>query len=225
MWLNRSRLREVRRREGRYLLRTNLTESDPAKLWEYYLQLVAVEEASKTLRGDLAIRPIFHQGEKRIEVHIFIAFFAYCLHVTFGTSAQISGPGTDHVPCVGEILHRADDRCAYPHQRRPRARAHAPHPAAAGIEAAARAPQARATRTALAENHRRPGFRSHPSVVQAFRGELSENQRLTLALPRESAKTGQDDAASCCIVAMRPDRDLTGPDRLARANLCPIFSS
>ena len=51
----------MRRREGRYLLRTNLTESDPAKLWEYYLQLVAVEEAFKTLKGDLAIRPIFHQ--------------------------------------------------------------------------------------------------------------------------------------------------------------------
>jgi hypothetical protein len=66
-WLNRKRLREVRRREGRYLLRTNLTESDPAKLWEYYLQLVAVEEAFKTLKGDLAIRPIYHQHEDRVK--------------------------------------------------------------------------------------------------------------------------------------------------------------
>ncbi|MGH8144434.1 MAG: IS1634 family transposase, partial [Steroidobacteraceae bacterium] len=74
----------VRRREGRYLLRTNLTESDPAKLWEYYLQLVAVEEVFKALKGDLAIRPIFHQYERRIEAHIFIAFLAYCLHVTLG---------------------------------------------------------------------------------------------------------------------------------------------
>lgn len=55
-WLSRKKLREVRRREGRYLLRTNLTESDPAKLWEYYLRWVAVEEAFKTLKGDLAIR-------------------------------------------------------------------------------------------------------------------------------------------------------------------------
>jgi transposase len=83
-WLNRKKLREVRRREGRYLLRTNLTESDPAKLWEYYIQLVAVEEAFKTLKGDLSVRPIFHQKEKRIEAHIFIAFLAYCLHVTLG---------------------------------------------------------------------------------------------------------------------------------------------
>ncbi len=83
-WLNRKKLREVRRREGRYLLRTNLTESDPAKLWEYYIQLVAVEEAFKTLKGDLSVRPIFHQKEKRIEAHIFIAFLAYCLHATLG---------------------------------------------------------------------------------------------------------------------------------------------
>jgi hypothetical protein len=92
-WLNRKRLREVRRREGRYLLRTNLTESDPAKLWEYYLQLVAVEEAFKTLKGDLSIRPIYHQHEDRIEAHIFIAFLAYCMHVTLGHRLKHLAPG------------------------------------------------------------------------------------------------------------------------------------
>jgi Transposase DDE domain len=92
-WLNRKKLREVRRREGRYLLRTNLTESDPGKLWEYYLQLVAVEEAFKTLKGDLAIRPIFHWNERRIEAHIFIAFLAYCLHVTLGHRLKHLAPG------------------------------------------------------------------------------------------------------------------------------------
>jgi hypothetical protein len=66
-WLNRKKLREVRRREGRYLLRTNLTESDPAKLWEYYIQLVAVEEAFKTLKGDLSVRPIFHPHQSHAD--------------------------------------------------------------------------------------------------------------------------------------------------------------
>jgi transposase len=92
-WLSRKKLREARRREGRYLLRTNLTETDPAKLWEYYLQLVAVEEAFKTLKGDLAIRPIFHQRAHRIEAHIFIAFLAYCLHVTLGHRLKHLAPG------------------------------------------------------------------------------------------------------------------------------------
>src|SRR5437870_8655421 len=91
--LDRAKLRQVRRREGRYLLRTNLTESDPAKLWQFYQQLVEVEAAFKTLKGDLAIRPVFHQLEQRIEAHIFIAFLAYCLHVTLGQQLKVLAPG------------------------------------------------------------------------------------------------------------------------------------
>lgn len=91
--LDRKKLRQIRRREGRYLLRTNLTDDDPAKLWSYYLQLVKVEEAFKTLKDDLAIRPIFHQDEARIEAHIFIAFLAYCLHVTLARRLHALAPG------------------------------------------------------------------------------------------------------------------------------------
>jgi transposase len=80
--LRKDKLREVFRREGRYLLRTNLAETDPAKLWEFYLQLVEVEEAFKNLKGDLAIRPIFHQREGRIEAHIFVCFLAYSVQVS-----------------------------------------------------------------------------------------------------------------------------------------------
>lgn len=80
--LRRDKLRTARRREGRYLLRTNLTSTDPAELWRYYIQLVQVEQAFKELKDDLAVRPIHHQLEHRIEAHIFIAFLAYCLHVT-----------------------------------------------------------------------------------------------------------------------------------------------
>jgi hypothetical protein len=91
--LNRQKLRRVRRREGRYLLRTNLTEDDPAVLWQYYIQLVAVEEAFKNLKQDLAIRPIFHQEERRIEAHIFIAFLAYCMQVTLQRRLHALAPG------------------------------------------------------------------------------------------------------------------------------------
>ncbi len=91
--LRKDKLRQVRRREGRYLLRSNLTESDSAKLWTFYLQLTQVEEAFKTLKGDLALRPVFHQLESRIEAHIFIAFPAYCLHVTLGRRLRDLAPG------------------------------------------------------------------------------------------------------------------------------------
>jgi hypothetical protein len=91
--LNRQKLRRIRRREGRYLLRTNLTENDPALLWQYYTQLVAVEQAFKNLKGDLAIRPIFHQEQRRIEAHIFIAFLAYCLQITLQRRLHVLAPG------------------------------------------------------------------------------------------------------------------------------------
>jgi transposase len=80
--LNRKKLRTVRRREGRYLLRTNLSSQDPGQLWQFYIQLVEIEAAFKNLKDDLKLRPIHHQLIERIEAHIFVAFLAYCLHVT-----------------------------------------------------------------------------------------------------------------------------------------------
>jgi hypothetical protein len=80
--LDRQKLRAVRAREGRYLLRTNLAADDPELIWRCYLQLCFVEEAFRTLKGDLGLRPIFHQRPDRIEAHLFVAFLAYCLSVT-----------------------------------------------------------------------------------------------------------------------------------------------
>jgi transposase len=91
--LNRQKLRQVRRREGRYLLRTNLCGRDPAQLWQFYIQLVEIEAAFKNLKDDLALRPIFHQLEHRIEAHIFVAFMAYCLHVTLRARLRPLAPG------------------------------------------------------------------------------------------------------------------------------------
>jgi transposase len=91
--LDRAALRIAWRREGRYLLRTNLRESDPAKLWEFYLQLTEVEQAFKELKGDLAIRPIHHQLERRIKSHIFVSFLAYCLQVTLKARLKQSAAG------------------------------------------------------------------------------------------------------------------------------------
>ena len=82
------RLRRVRRREGRYLLRSNMVAEDPATLWRLYIQLTEIEQAFKELKNDLAIRPIFHQREERIEAHIFVSFIAYCLLVTLKNLAR-----------------------------------------------------------------------------------------------------------------------------------------
>lgn len=91
--LNRKKLRQARRREGRYLLRCNLTSNDPVQLWTWYIPLTEIEQAFKELKGDLSIRPIYHQLERRIEAHIFVAFLAYCLQVTLKARLRPLAPG------------------------------------------------------------------------------------------------------------------------------------
>ena len=91
--LRKNKLRQVRQREGQYLLRSNLTEEPPAQVWHIYIQLTQVEEAFKNLKGDLSLRPLFHQKEARIEAHIFVAFLAYCLHATLRRWLRDLAPG------------------------------------------------------------------------------------------------------------------------------------
>jgi transposase len=92
--LRRDKLRQARKREGRYLLRTNITGGRSAEeLWQFYIQLTEVEAAFKNLKDDLALRPIHHQLEHRIEAHIFICFLAYCLHVTLRRRLHDLAPG------------------------------------------------------------------------------------------------------------------------------------
>ena len=92
--LERDKLRQVRRREGRYLLRTNLAAQRPEALWSFYIQLTEVEQAFKEIKHDLSIRPIFHKTEERIEAHIFVAFLAYCLQVTLKAKLRTLARGT-----------------------------------------------------------------------------------------------------------------------------------
>jgi transposase len=91
--LRKDKLRQVRRREGRYLLRSNLSAQEPEKLWQFYIQLTQVEAAFKDLKDDLSLRPIFHSLERRIEAHIFVSFLAYCLHVSLRASLRPLAPG------------------------------------------------------------------------------------------------------------------------------------
>lgn len=90
---NRSTLKEARRKEGCYFLRSNLPPDHPEKLWNCYIQLTQVEEAFKNLKGDLSIRPIFHQLEHRIEAHIFVAFLSFCIHTTLRQYLRLKAPG------------------------------------------------------------------------------------------------------------------------------------
>jgi transposase len=91
--LDKARLKEAERRDGHYLLRTNLVAEDPAVLWDRYMQLTQIEAAFKCLKSDLGIRPIFHQREHRVEAHSLVAFLAYCLIVTLQHRLTAHAPG------------------------------------------------------------------------------------------------------------------------------------
>ncbi|UJS18305.1 MAG: IS1634 family transposase [Candidatus Jettenia sp.] len=86
--LDRERLRRTLRREGRYLLRSNMQAASPETIWETYLLLTRIEQAFKDLKGSLSLRPIWHQLERRIEAHIFVSFLAFCLHTMLRNLAR-----------------------------------------------------------------------------------------------------------------------------------------
>ena len=101
--LRTDRLRAVRRREGRYLLRTNLTGADPTQLRGFYMQLVHAEEAFRRPKGDLALRPLHHQKEARIEAHIFLTFLAYCLQVILAQRLSPHAHGLTPRAVLGQL--------------------------------------------------------------------------------------------------------------------------
>ena len=91
--LNRNTYKKMILRDGMYLLRTNLTETRPDVIWERYVLLTHVEAAFKSLKSDLAVRPVYHQLEHRVEAHIFVAFLAYCLMITLRQKLRCHAPG------------------------------------------------------------------------------------------------------------------------------------
>ena len=173
--LNRDKLRKVRRREGRYLLRTNLTESDPATLWQYYIQLVAVEEAFKNLKS----LPSRRRGPTSPSDPSFIKKNAGSRPISSSPSWLLlirhaaapparPGAGLDRPQCSREICCRPDDRRSSPDHGRPRTRADPLHPAgtrAATPDQPAQVPIAAPT---TAPDRRRQPNPATPPVVKTF---------------------------------------------------------
>jgi len=88
-----AKFKAVARRDGHYILRTNLRSEDPAVLWQRYVELTEIEAAFKNLKSDLALRPFHHQLEHRMEAHTFVAFLGYCLVATLRQRLRVHAPG------------------------------------------------------------------------------------------------------------------------------------
>ena len=79
---------------GSYILRTNWAETDPKTLWNTYIQLTEVEDAFRTAKHDLGMRPIFHQKKDRTQAHILVCFLSLALWRTLQQWMKASGLGT-----------------------------------------------------------------------------------------------------------------------------------
>jgi hypothetical protein len=91
--LNASFSRESLERDGSYILRSNAIQADAATMWSMYMQLVFIEAAFKSMKSDLAIRPIFHRVQPRVEAHLFVAFMGYCLMAALRKHLEPTAPG------------------------------------------------------------------------------------------------------------------------------------
>ena len=91
---NEERYRQLLETGGNYLLRTNWTVADPKTLWRTYIELTEVEDAFRTTKHDLGMRPIYHQKKDRTQAHILVCFLALAMWRTLQQWMKASGLGT-----------------------------------------------------------------------------------------------------------------------------------
>jgi transposase len=89
--------------EGCYLLRSNIKDWDAAQLWQAYIQLTEAEAAFRVQKGDLRIRPVWHQKEERVKAHILVCFLAYVLWKMLGQMCKGAGLGSEPRKVLDEI--------------------------------------------------------------------------------------------------------------------------
>jgi len=88
---------------GNYILRTNWKETDPKTIWKRYIQLTEVEDAFRTEKHDLGMRPIYHQKQDRTQAHIMVCFLALAMWRTLQQWMKASGLGTAPRKLIEEI--------------------------------------------------------------------------------------------------------------------------
>lgn len=64
---------------GCYVIETSHQDLEAAEIWRLYTTLTQVEEAFRSLKTDLGMRPVYHQQKSRTEGHLFISVLAYHL--------------------------------------------------------------------------------------------------------------------------------------------------
>jgi len=89
--------------EGCYMLRTNVTDWSAEDLWRAYIQLTQAEAAFQICKNDLALRPVWHQKEERVQAHILVCFLAFVLWKTLDMKCRQAGIGDSARKVLDEI--------------------------------------------------------------------------------------------------------------------------
>ena len=96
-------MQDAHRRDGCYLLRTNVTDWSDEDLWKAYIQLTEAEDAFRIQKSDLSIRPVWHQKEDRVRAHIFVCFLSFVLWKTLGQQCKRAGLGDEPRRVLSEL--------------------------------------------------------------------------------------------------------------------------
>src|SRR4051794_9449775 len=74
--LDRDKIAAEQRLDGKYLLTTSDTSLSAEDVTLGYKQLLEAERSFRDLKGTLALRPVFHRKDERIQAHVLICFLA-----------------------------------------------------------------------------------------------------------------------------------------------------
>jgi len=77
--------------EGKYLIQTEERDVGPIEAVQTYKELAEVERGFRTIKDVIEMRPIFHQTDRRVEAHIFVAALALLLHRALEKKLKAAG--------------------------------------------------------------------------------------------------------------------------------------
>jgi len=80
---------ETKSTDGVYFIRTSKKDLTETDIWSIYNTLTEIEGTFRTLKTDLAIRPVHHQKDENTEAHIFLSVLAYQVVATIRYQLKI----------------------------------------------------------------------------------------------------------------------------------------
>jgi len=77
VWNKKPQYDELDKFDGCYVLRTDRLDLSDKEIWETYIMLTQIENAFRSMKSSLGLRPNFHQKEHRADAHMFLSVLAY----------------------------------------------------------------------------------------------------------------------------------------------------